>query len=253
MYNETKQPHRWSWFRDHDSVTLPLGCCSILIWCNYGFTLVQNANILFTDGALARLIWAKQGKCDALGTHIYSFEIYQRWINFLLFPPTPKEAVIHASGTVCTQVYICSVFDMYIFVTLSLYILKLRLGSRKKEDSSSFKDYEFECYLMLESRLYFLSVTFLVYYIALKKTALKWFLSRYHFLSYVVSKIAGVGGKIKRNRRHRTRNKNLCTLVIEEIFFLICGKRGRSDPKKGELGVFFCAKLRTYVNCVHLF
>lgn len=77
------------------------------------------------------------------------------------FPPTPKEAVIHASGTVCTQVYICSVFDLCIFVTLSLYILKLRLGSRKKEDSSSFKVYEFECYLMLESWLYFLSVTFL--------------------------------------------------------------------------------------------
>lgn len=166
MYNETKQPHRWSWFRDHDSVTLPLGCCSILIWCNYGFTLVKNANILFTDGALARLIWAKQRKCDPLGTHIYSFEIYQRWINFPLFPPNPKEAVIHVSGTVCTHIYICSVFNMYIFVTLSLYILKLRLGNRKKEDSSSFRDYEFECYF------------FFVYYIALKKTALKWFLSR---------------------------------------------------------------------------
>lgn len=132
MYNETKQPHRWSWFRDHDSVTLPLGCCSILIWCNYGFTLMQNANILFTDGDLARLLGAKQGKCDPPGIQIYSFEIYQRWIDFPLYPPNLKEAVIHASGTVCAHMYICSVFGMCLFVTLSLSILKLRLGTRKK-------------------------------------------------------------------------------------------------------------------------
>lgn len=176
MYNETKQPHRWSWFRDHDSVTLPLGCCSILIWCNYGFTLMQNANILFTDGDLARLLGAKQGKCDPPGIQIYSFEIYQRWIDFPLYPPNLKEAVIHASGTVCAHMYICSVFGMCLFVTLSLSILKLRLGTRKKIRQFFPQGLWIRVPPDVGIMALFSQYYFFVFYITLKKTALKWFL-----------------------------------------------------------------------------
>lgn len=106
---------------------------------------------------------------------------------------------------------------------------------------------------MLESWLYFLSIPFLSSILPSRKLPESDSCSRHHFLLYVMSKIAAIGGKSKRNRGHRTRNKNLCTLVVEEIFFLTSGKGAEVIQKKGELGVFFGAKLCTYVNCVHLF